>query len=535
MNNLMKYDVIVVGGGIAGLTSTAFLVKEGYKVLLCEKESKVGGLVSSFYKEGFLFDAGVRGIVDSGIVKPMLKQLDIEIEFVKSIVTIGIEDEIVRVETIKSLEDYRSMLVNLYPESESDIDKILSEIKKVMDYMDILYGIENPLFKDLKNDKSYIFKTLIPWSFRFLAKAGKIKRFNLPVNDYLSKLTDNQSLIDIISQHFFRKTPASFALSYFSLYLDYEYPILGTYDLARKIKEFIIESNGSIMTNTEIKKIDINNRKIYDKNNQAYEYKQLIWAADHIKLYEAIDLELIDERKVKDELVNQKEFLENKRGGDSIYSLFLAIDLDKNYFRNSTSGHCFYTPTKVGQSKVFNRLDQIKSSNSKKDILDWMNDYLEYTTYEIAIPSLRNQKLAPNGKTGLVVSILMDYDFIHNIKNLGFYEEFKNFAENKIISVLNSSIYKGIEDKIIYKFSSTPLTIKRLSGNLDGAITGWAFTNDIMPAVSKMTHVKKSCYTPIPNVLQAGQWTYSPSGLPISILTGKIASDKAIENFKKDI
>src|SRR6056297_323413 len=161
----MKYDVIVVGGGIAGLTSTAFLVKEGYKVLLCEKESKVGGLVSSFYKEGFLFDAGVRGIVDSGIVKPMLKQLDIEIEFVKSIVTIGIEDEIVRVETIKSLEDYRSMLVNLYPESESDIDKILSEIKKVMDYMDILYGIENPLFKDLKNDKSYIFKTLIPWSF----------------------------------------------------------------------------------------------------------------------------------------------------------------------------------------------------------------------------------------------------------------------------------------------------------------------------------------------------------------------------------
>ncbi|MFA5612796.1 MAG: FAD-dependent oxidoreductase, partial [Anaerolineaceae bacterium] len=81
----MKYDAIVVGGGIAGLTSTAFLTKNGYKTLLCEKEDHVGGLVSSFTVDGFLFDGGVRGIVDSGIVKPMLKQLGIELEFIKNI------------------------------------------------------------------------------------------------------------------------------------------------------------------------------------------------------------------------------------------------------------------------------------------------------------------------------------------------------------------------------------------------------------------------------------------------------------------
>ena len=56
-----------------------------------------------------------------------------------------------------------------------------------------------------------------------------------------------------------------------------------------------------------------------------------------------------------------------------------------------------------------------------------------------------------------------------------------------------------------------------------------------MPAISKMTDVKKTCYTPIANILQAGQWTFSPSGLPISILTGKIAADKAINNFKKGV
>ena len=155
----MKYDAIIVGGGIAGLTSAAFLAKKGYRTLICEKQKQIGGLVSSFYYDGFLFDAGVRGIVDSGIVKPMLKQLGISVEFVRSIVTIGIEDEFVRVEDLSSLEHYQTMLEHLYPESKQDIEKILAEIRKVMDYMDILYGIENPLFKELAKDPQYLWKT----------------------------------------------------------------------------------------------------------------------------------------------------------------------------------------------------------------------------------------------------------------------------------------------------------------------------------------------------------------------------------------
>jgi phytoene dehydrogenase-like protein len=203
----MKYDVIIVGGGIAGLTAAAYLTKNGHTVLLCEKENQVGGLVSSFYYDGFLYDAGARGILDSGIVKPMLKQLDINIEFVKSVVSIGIEKELIRVETLENLNDYREMLIRIYPDNTKDIDAILNEIKKVMDYMDVLYGIENPLFKDLKTDKDYLLKTLLPWLFKFISKSGKIKNFDEPVDQYLAKYTKNQSLIDIISQQFFKRHP----------------------------------------------------------------------------------------------------------------------------------------------------------------------------------------------------------------------------------------------------------------------------------------------------------------------------------------
>ena len=529
----MRYDAIIVGGGIAGLTSAAYLAKNGYKIRLCEKEDHVGGLVSSFYYDGFLFDAGVRGIVDSGIVKPMLKQLNIDVEFVRSIVSIGIEEEMIQVEAMNSLNAYRDMLVKLYPDSKKDIHAILQDIRKIMDYMDVLYGIENPLFKDLVKDRKYVFKILIPWLFQFMAKSGKIKQFNLPVHEHLSRLTNNQSLIDIISQHFFQKTPASFALSYFSLYLDYEYPVKGTYDLVEKMQDHIIKFGGTICTDTKIKRIDYFNKTLFDQNNQQYEYNQLIWAADPNQLYKAVDMETIKDVKITHEIEKQKELLLGKRGGDSIYSLFLAVDLDREYFLKKSTGHVFYTPNKTGQSKVFDKLKSISNATEKKEIFDWMNDYLNYTTYEIAIPSLRNEALAPKGKTGLVVSVLMDYDFISNINALGFYEEFKKFAEDKIICVLDSGIYENIKEKVIHRFSSTPLTIERLSGNLDGGITGWAFTNDVIPAISKMTEIKNTCYTPIPDIVQAGQWTFSPSGLPISILTGKIAADQVINTLKK--
>ena len=70
-----KYNTIVVGGGIAGLTAAAYLSRGGEKVLLIEKNGECGGLVNSFTRDGFHFDAGVRALEDAGIIFPMLKNL----------------------------------------------------------------------------------------------------------------------------------------------------------------------------------------------------------------------------------------------------------------------------------------------------------------------------------------------------------------------------------------------------------------------------------------------------------------------------
>lgn len=41
-NNVKKYDVVIAGGGAAGITSAIFAAKAGASVLLCEKMSKLG-------------------------------------------------------------------------------------------------------------------------------------------------------------------------------------------------------------------------------------------------------------------------------------------------------------------------------------------------------------------------------------------------------------------------------------------------------------------------------------------------------------
>ena len=168
------------------------------------------------------------------------------IELVKNHISIGIEDKVIRVESEENLSDYKALLNDLYPESRAEIAEIIAQTETIMHYMNVQYGINNPIFLDMKKDRDYMLKAVLPWMVKYALTVGKISALNIPVVDFLKRYTQNQSLLDIISQHFFHDTPAFFALSYLKLYLDYYYPVGGTGKFVEKLVAFINDHQGQI-------------------------------------------------------------------------------------------------------------------------------------------------------------------------------------------------------------------------------------------------------------------------------------------------
>src|SRR5215213_2024209 len=54
----MTYEVVVVGGGIGGLTAAALLAARGVSVCLLERASRVGGCAANFSHFGHDFETG---------------------------------------------------------------------------------------------------------------------------------------------------------------------------------------------------------------------------------------------------------------------------------------------------------------------------------------------------------------------------------------------------------------------------------------------------------------------------------------------
>ena len=76
-----KYDHIVVGSGISGLTMSLLLAMSGNKVLLLEKSPIIGGSLSRFTRRGIPFDTGFHftgGLHEGGILSDILKILGLK-------------------------------------------------------------------------------------------------------------------------------------------------------------------------------------------------------------------------------------------------------------------------------------------------------------------------------------------------------------------------------------------------------------------------------------------------------------------------
>ncbi|MFN3411569.1 MAG: phytoene desaturase family protein, partial [Exilispira sp.] len=433
LNNVKPKIIIVAGGGIAGLTAAAYSAKNGFDAILMEKNKEIGGLVNTIEVDGFKFDTGLRALLNAGIILPMLEELGINLKILPSPVSIGIEKDIINIERKEDLLKYKNLLIKYYPESKKEIEKLIRIIYRIMKLVDILYKIENPIFKNPLKDKNYLFKKLIPWLPQFLFAVFSINKLYIPVEKYLDRFITNQSLKDIIYQHFFKNTPTFFALSYFSLYLNYFYPEGGTGSLVDSIEKKAKEFGVKFLKETRIEKVLVDENKVIDNNQKEYNYDYLVWAADLKYFYNIADVKK-SKLKVKKSLGRKKDKIFNSKGNDSVYTLFLQLDIKPEEIKNISNGHFFYTPYKNGLGKlnkedlenIINNFDKL----NREYIFNWLSEYIKYNTFEISIPCLKDKSMSDDNKTGIILSILTDYQLFKNVEKSGWLDQFVAKIEN---------------------------------------------------------------------------------------------------------
>jgi len=78
-NSKDKYDIVVIGSGLGGLTSANRLARAGHSVLLLEYHVQLGGLATWFKRGGHIFDVSLHGF-PFGMVKTCKKYWSKEIK-----------------------------------------------------------------------------------------------------------------------------------------------------------------------------------------------------------------------------------------------------------------------------------------------------------------------------------------------------------------------------------------------------------------------------------------------------------------------
>jgi phytoene dehydrogenase-like protein len=90
--SLAQTDVVVIGGGISGLSAACYLAREGVGVTLLERSPNLGGRASSQDLDGFTFNRGIHALYTGGATSQVLEELGVTYSY-------GIPDKLFMLES----------------------------------------------------------------------------------------------------------------------------------------------------------------------------------------------------------------------------------------------------------------------------------------------------------------------------------------------------------------------------------------------------------------------------------------------------
>ncbi|HDY87615.1 MAG TPA: NAD(P)/FAD-dependent oxidoreductase, partial [bacterium] len=447
-----KYDVIVLGAGIAGLICGTFLAKQGKKVLIIEQHSIPGGYCTSFKRKGFIFDAAVHHIGGCGkwsVVGRCLKELDINIKFLQLDPMDSINFPSFSVDIPAEIDDYVDLLKKRFPSESEKLSLFFKEFirlyratfsterhKMLIKYQDLTY---KEMLDSFFTDEQLKMVLSAQWGY-----------IGSPPHE-VSAIGMCQMLVNYLKDG-----------AYF--------PVGGTQNFADAITRKFIDYSGHIMLSSRVKSLltedNITKGVTTEKGEEI--------AAD-------IFVSNIDPRQtffcLMEENAVEETYL-HKLGSmkESVSFFLLYLGLDNRIDLKSLKRGFYHT----------------SNSTSFSD-----NDW-----FYISVPTDVDSSLAPDNKQiiSVVVSSRDNYDDIED------WAAYKDKMKKYTINYLENFV-PDIQDHIEIIDAATPKTLYRYTLNSKGAAYGWAVTVD-QTLSNRLPHT-----TPFENLFLAGHWTNPGPGI----------------------
>lgn len=239
--------IIIIGGGIGGLTASVYLKKHGFDVLILEASDKLGGLARSDEFDGMEFDAGPYILLDKPGLEWSFTKLEIPFE-----------------ENIKP-----HLINNIYEVNEKiRFDKSLAE---TVTNFNSLWNGQGDQYKKFVESTGEIYKKLNPYTYIshptpwHLLKKIDIKLIAFMIsslNGVLNKYNLNDELknaigiwTNVASQSLTAApSPMAFVPSLFHGVGSY-YPMNGIGSIAKTLDDVTINAGVNIVKNQTVKKI----------------------------------------------------------------------------------------------------------------------------------------------------------------------------------------------------------------------------------------------------------------------------------------
>ena len=492
-------SIIIIGGGIAGLSAGCYARLNHYHVQIFEQDTRPGGLNTSWDRGPFTINGGLAFLMGSGPgvgfyriweelgVVPKTRMIDYEYFLIIE----GREGQ--KFFMYNDLDRIEEHMKELAPEDKGLIEafiggaRVLTRYDMPIDKAPELLGI---------GDKIKLMLTKFP----LLRVMGKWKKVG--VANFAARFK-NPFLREAVTQmRALFSDAAPVLLFQMALALGHKksagFPEGGALKLSQTIEHYFNELRGEINYKSHVEKILVeNNRAVGVLLKDGTEHR-----ADYV-------LSAVDMRKTVFDMLDGKYVGEKIRGyfdhlpiGPSPLVVALGVNRTFEDIPHTAAG------------TIFPLIEPVTIAGKE---IEWLR------------PMVYNfdDSFAPSGKTVVRFVFASDYEYWKALgENPDSYKAEKERIAGTLISALEER-FPGVSSQIEMWDVATPLTFERYTGNLKGSALGWDCTVDtfFMPMSKTLPGLD--------NFYMAGQWVEPGGGVPMAAVSGRNAIQLICKRDKK--